>query len=240
MEKETISESLIWSSLSASAIKRFLAHAAEHLLEVAISTRKAAMPSAYELPELFRSLRHGDGPWYRLAFDAMIAYLGKNAKRAHPKRDSRTGRSRLGLKPMCQRDCSKDTGLHSSCPRLMQDLKGLLTPFALGFSPHVECNSCLYLLVSAHTVNTFLHFAITTIASFDRIRGRGQQVVIKKGQGFLQGWRIELLQRLAQMLEPVEALPPFGELIERRLRPAPSIEQGIDLLHELTQLAQRR
>jgi hypothetical protein len=101
-EKETISESLIWSSLSASAIKRFLAHAAEHLLEVAISTRKAAMPSAYELPELFRSLRHGDGPWYRLAFDAMIAYLGKNAKRAHPKRDSRTGRSRLGLKPMCQ------------------------------------------------------------------------------------------------------------------------------------------
>ena len=64
-EKETISESLIWSSLAASAIKRFLAHAAEHLLEVVISTRKASMPSAYDLPELFRALRHGDGPWYR-------------------------------------------------------------------------------------------------------------------------------------------------------------------------------
>ena len=101
-EKETISESLIWASLSASAIKRFLAHAAEYLLEVVISTRKASMPSAYDLPELFRALRGGDGPWYRRAFEAMIEYLGKNAKRAHPKRDDRTGRSRLGLKPIFQ------------------------------------------------------------------------------------------------------------------------------------------
>jgi hypothetical protein len=101
-EKETISEALIWASLAASSIKRFLAHAAERLLEVVISTRKAAMPSAYALPELFRALRDGDGPWYRRAFKAMIRYLGKNAKRAHPKRDARTGRSRLGLKPIFQ------------------------------------------------------------------------------------------------------------------------------------------
>lgn len=101
-EKETISEALIWASLTASSIKRFLAHAAEHLLEVVISTRKASMPSAYDLPELFRALRYGDGPWYRRAFKAMIRYLGKNAKRAHPKRDARTGRSWLGLKPIFQ------------------------------------------------------------------------------------------------------------------------------------------
>ena len=101
-EKETISEALIWASLAASAMKRFLAHAAEHLLEVVISTRKAAMPSAYDLPELCRALRHGDGPWYRRAFKAIIHYLGRNAKRAHPERDARTGRSRLGLKPIFQ------------------------------------------------------------------------------------------------------------------------------------------
>jgi hypothetical protein len=101
-EKETISESLIWASLAASAMKRFLAHAAEHLLEIVISTRKASMPSAYDVPELFRALRYGDGAWYRRAFEAMIASLGKNAKRAHPKRDERTGRSRLGLKPLFQ------------------------------------------------------------------------------------------------------------------------------------------
>jgi hypothetical protein len=101
-EKETISEALIWASLAASSIKRFLAHAAEHLLEVVISTRKASMPSAYGLPELFRALRYGDGPGYRRAFKTMIDYLGKNARRAHPKRDVRTGRSRLGLKPIFQ------------------------------------------------------------------------------------------------------------------------------------------
>ena len=101
-EKETIAEALIWASLAASALKRFLAHAAEHLLEVVISTRKASMPSAYDLPELFRALRHGDGPWYRRAFKAIIHYLGRNAKRAHPERDARTGRSRLGLKPIFQ------------------------------------------------------------------------------------------------------------------------------------------
>jgi Transposase DDE domain len=101
-EKETITEALIWASLAASSIKRFLAHAAEHLLEVVISTRKAAMPSAYALPDLFRALRHGDGPWYRRAFSAMMRYLGRNAKRAHPKRDARTGRTRLGLKSVIQ------------------------------------------------------------------------------------------------------------------------------------------
>jgi len=100
--KATISEALIWTSLCASAIKRFLAHAAEHLLEVVMSTHKASMPSAYDLPELFKALRHGDGPWYRRAFESMIEYLGKNAKRAPPKRDARTGRSRLGLKSIFQ------------------------------------------------------------------------------------------------------------------------------------------
>jgi hypothetical protein len=97
-ENEYITESLIWASLSAATLKRFLAHAAEHLLEVVISTRKAAMMPAYVLPELFRSLRHGDGPWFRRAFKAMMRYLGNNAKRAHPQRDARTGRARLGLK----------------------------------------------------------------------------------------------------------------------------------------------
>lgn len=101
-EKDNIAESLIWASLASSAIKHFLARAAEHLLEVVISTRKASMPSAYKLPDLFEALRDGDGPWYRRAFEAMIAYLGKNAKRAHPKRDARTGRSRLGLKSIFQ------------------------------------------------------------------------------------------------------------------------------------------
>ena len=40
------------------------------------------------------------------------------------------------------------------------------------------------------------------------------------------------------MLEPVEATPQLGQLVERGLRPAPSIEQRVDLLHELAYLPQ--
>jgi hypothetical protein len=97
-EKAAIAEALLWASLLAAALKRFLAHAAEQLLAIVLSTRKAAMSPAYVLPELFRSLRQGDGPWYRRAFKVMIRYLGGNAKRAHPNRDARTGRAQLGLK----------------------------------------------------------------------------------------------------------------------------------------------
>ena len=97
---EYIAEALIWASLAAAAAKRFLAHATEHLLQVVVSTRKAAMSPAYVLPVLFRALRLGDGLWFRRAFEAIIQYLGANAKRAHPRRDERTGRSRLGLKPV--------------------------------------------------------------------------------------------------------------------------------------------
>ena len=111
-EKDTIAEALIWASLAAAAIKRFLAHATEHLLEVVISTRKAAMPSAYELPELFRALRYSDELGYRRVFQSVIDYLGKNAKRAHPERDTRTGRSQLGLQPLFQ--LSEQQGVHDS------------------------------------------------------------------------------------------------------------------------------
>jgi hypothetical protein len=108
-----IAEAFIWASLAAAALKRFLAHATEQLLQVVMSTRKAAMSPAYVLPELFRALRHGNGPWFRRAFEAVIRYLGANAKRAHPRRDERTGRSRLGLKPIFE--LTDNTALTDNC-----------------------------------------------------------------------------------------------------------------------------
>lgn len=110
---EYIAETLIWASLAAAAAKRFLAHATEHLLQVVISTRKAAMSRAYLLPELFRALRRGEGPWLWRAFEELIRYLGANARRAHPRRDERTGRSRLGLKPAFE--LTDQTALTDNC-----------------------------------------------------------------------------------------------------------------------------
>ena len=61
-----------------------------------------------------------------------------------------------------------------------------MAPFALGFSPHIERNARLDLLLGAHTVDALLPLAITPIAPLHCIGGRGQQFVIEKRQGFLQ------------------------------------------------------
>jgi hypothetical protein len=106
-------EALIWASLAAAALKRFLAHATEPLLQVVMATRKAAMSPAYVFPELFRTLRHGDGPWFLWAVEALIRSLGANAKRAHPRRDEPTGRARLGRKPIFE--LTDNTALTDNC-----------------------------------------------------------------------------------------------------------------------------
>jgi hypothetical protein len=107
---------LIGASLAAAASKRFLAPAAEPLLEGVLSTRKAAMRSSSVFPEVLRSLRHGDGPWSRRAFKAMLRSLGRNAKRAHPKRAARTGRAQLGRKPVFELSGHKAFMDHSGAP----------------------------------------------------------------------------------------------------------------------------
>ena len=122
----------------------------------------------------------------------------------------------------------------------MEGLQCVVTLFALSFSPHVQRNSRPHLLLGAHIVETLLPLSIAPIAPFHRIRGRGQQFVIETCQGFLPCRRKKLLERLTQMLEPVQAMPQLRQLVERGLRPTPSIEQGVDLLHDLADLPQLR
>jgi len=80
--------------------------------------------------------------------------------------------SRLLLTPGKEgraRDCSEDTGLLSSCTRLLYGLKGLVTPFALGFSPPIERTARLALLVGAHTGEALLPLARTPLAPCHRL-----------------------------------------------------------------------
>ena len=97
-----LAAALIWASRAA-AVQRFLAPATEQRLAGVISTPKAAMSRADLFPELLRARCHGDGPGVRRAFAALIRSLGVNAQRAHPRRAERTGRARLGLKPIFAR-----------------------------------------------------------------------------------------------------------------------------------------
>lgn len=93
---EHIAEGLIWASLCAAVLKRFLAHAAQLVGNgVAMSTRRVAMCVRHVLDELAAALLIGIG--LLAALRRGLAYLLANARRAHPDRDRRTGRLRAGL-----------------------------------------------------------------------------------------------------------------------------------------------
>ena len=98
-ENPAIVEGLIWTAIAAAALKRFLAHMTQLLVEVPMSTRKVAMCAMHVLGDIARALQHGDVAGLYTALEAAITYLSCHAQRAHPKRDRHTGRAQLGLEP---------------------------------------------------------------------------------------------------------------------------------------------
>jgi hypothetical protein len=97
-----IAEGLIWASIIAAALKRFLAHATQLACRVATSTRKVAMCAAHPLKLLVNALKTGSLSEILTALQKGLSYLAINALRAHPKRDRKSGRSQLGLEPLLQ------------------------------------------------------------------------------------------------------------------------------------------
>jgi hypothetical protein len=92
---EHIAAGLIWASLCAAVLKRFLAHAAELVGGAPISTRRVAMCSGHIIDELVAALLACLS--IAAAFRDGLAYLLANARRSNPARDRRTGRLRAGL-----------------------------------------------------------------------------------------------------------------------------------------------
>jgi Transposase DDE domain len=95
-----IVEGLIWAAIAAAALKRFLAHMTQLLVEVPMSTRKVAMCAVHVLGGIVQALKTGDMAGLYDALEAAMTYLACHAQRAHPKRDRQTGRSQLGLEPL--------------------------------------------------------------------------------------------------------------------------------------------
>ena len=92
---EHIAAGLIWASLCAAVLKRFLAHAAELVGGRPISTRRVAMCSGHIIDELAMTLLACVS--ITTVFRDGMAYLLANARRSNPARDRRSGRLRTGL-----------------------------------------------------------------------------------------------------------------------------------------------
>lgn len=92
---EHIAAGLIWASLCAAVLKRFLAHAAQLVGGKQISTRRVAMCAGHIIDEIVLALLECVS--IASAFRDGMAFLLANARRANPKRDRKTGRLRSGL-----------------------------------------------------------------------------------------------------------------------------------------------
>jgi hypothetical protein len=92
---EHIAAGLIWASLCAAVLKRFLAHAAQIVGGKPISTRRVAMCAGHIIDELVSALLAS--VTIAAALRDGLAFLLANAQRSNPKRERKTGRLRSGL-----------------------------------------------------------------------------------------------------------------------------------------------
>lgn len=91
-----IAAGLIWASLCAAILKRFLAHAAQRVGDGRpISTRRVAMCAHHILQELVRALLRGVG--LLVVLRRGLTYLLTNVRCANVAPEHRTGRLRAGL-----------------------------------------------------------------------------------------------------------------------------------------------
>ena len=96
----SIAEGMIWAAIGAALLKRLLAHTTQLVKGVEISTRKVAMCAHHVLDNIFAVLATESTRGLSRAFEVALEYLAVNAKRAHPKRDRRSGRLQLGFEPI--------------------------------------------------------------------------------------------------------------------------------------------
>ena len=96
----SIAEGLIWAAIGAALLKRLLAHTTQVVKGAEISTRKVAMCAHHVLGDIFAVLAAERSRGLRTALEAAVEYLAANARRAHPKRDRKTGRLQLGFQPV--------------------------------------------------------------------------------------------------------------------------------------------
>jgi hypothetical protein len=92
---EHIATGLIWASLCAAVLKRFLAHAAQFVSGKPISTRRVAMCAGHIIDEIVAALLSCVS--IADAFRVGMAFLLANARRSNPRRDRKTGRLRSRL-----------------------------------------------------------------------------------------------------------------------------------------------
>jgi len=92
-----IAEGLIWAALCAAVLKRYCAHMTQRIARVAMSTRTVAKCIRHVLVDILYDLMHRP-ELIQGSVERAVKYLSSNARRAHPKRDQKKGRTQTGTR----------------------------------------------------------------------------------------------------------------------------------------------
>src|SRR3970040_1446955 len=120
----------------------------------------------------------------------------------------------------------------------MERVYRVVTPFGLGVAKQVESDSVAEVFFGAHAVDSFLHLAVTTLATFHSVGSRRQELVVEKGEGFFQVRAEEFLQAMAQLWEAAHSSAELGQLLKGALTAATTVKEAIDLFHDLSERLQ--
>jgi len=101
--KKAIVEGLIWASILAAVVKRYITQAAALATRSDLSTQRAAASTFQYLPDIIRALAHSCRTSLLNAIRNALGFLTNNARRAHPDRDRTRGRLQAGLRPVAMR-----------------------------------------------------------------------------------------------------------------------------------------
>ncbi len=92
-------EALVWSSLIATILKRFICSSIEQFCQMAMSTLTVSKTTVYWWYSLLESIVNHKRKQLTDVLERTYFFLKENAGRAHPKRDKSTGLYQFGVEP---------------------------------------------------------------------------------------------------------------------------------------------
>ncbi len=92
-------EALVWSSLIATMLKRFICSSIEQFYQMEMSTLTVSKTTVYWWYSLLESIVNHKRKQLTDVLERMYFFLKENAGRAHPKRDKSTGLYQFGVEP---------------------------------------------------------------------------------------------------------------------------------------------
>src|SRR5579871_6780101 len=121
---------------------------------------------------------------------------------------------------------------------VVQGFKSLAARLAVRLAEHVQGDAVVHVLPGANPIDRLLHLAMAAVASFHGVGGGRQQFIVQERQRLVQVGGMELIQHLANLLEPANPPTQLGQFRQGGVRAATPIKQAVHFLHEVAQGSQ--